>query len=96
MRFFTSKIADYFQCNKKHLPENQESVETPNVDRMINAWRIVKLYEPSSDRTLRSSVLYGFTEFQSPFISTFLFTHFYGISTSFERDALIWYKMGIS
>jgi hypothetical protein len=51
MRFFTSKSADYFQRNKKHLPENQESVETPNVDRMINAWRIVKLYEPSSDRT---------------------------------------------
>lgn len=97
MRFLTSKSADYFfSATKKHLPENQESVEPPNVDRMINAWRIVKLYEPSSDRTLRSSVLYGFTEFQNPLISTFLFTHFYGISTSFERDALIWYKMGIS
>ncbi|WP_206537159.1 hypothetical protein, partial [Lacticaseibacillus paracasei] len=81
--------------NKKHLPENQESVETPNVDRMINAWRIVKLYEPSSDRTLRTSNLYVFTEFHFPVKSTFPHTQFHSLSTSFERDALIWYKSGI-
>ncbi|WP_238333700.1 hypothetical protein, partial [Lacticaseibacillus paracasei] len=57
--------------NKKHLPENQESVETPNVDRMINAWRIVKLYEPSSDRTLNSITSIGFNQPQSIVLSAF-------------------------
>lgn len=97
MRFLTSKSADYFfSATKKHLPENQESVETPNVDRMINAWRIVKLYEPSSDRTLSISLSHSFQGFQILDITDFLF---HQVSLNFiqkEMERHISYILSIS